>query len=902
MKITSTLALKFIKKNKKRSSYTIFGIIIVTVLVTTIITLISSYQQYLIAGVKSKGNWEAEFKNITYSDSQKIKQNENIKEISISHKIGTSEENFGIGKLNVVEVDDNTLKNINLSITEGRLPENPNEIIISEASDFDIKGHSNIKEKIGDNITITVNGKAKNYTLVGKIQKSKFDEKSFVETKHGAITILNEKELNNDSIVNVSILTNNIQKIYTTGNELVKEIGISLDKKEETRTEEEIFNDIIKGVNLTSNIASIEYNTELLNYEGVINLENEFSIKTITIGTILIIILMTVSIIMLKASFSMTYNERIRELGMLTSVGMNKKQRKHVMSFEKNILGIIGIIIGFVLGIALSYVGIEVIKNIIARMNSNEIFTLYEGIELSLKVPISAIIIIVIIIWIIIDLSSNLPMRRLNKISSIEAIKNNKNIKLKNKQFKTPKLIEKLFKEEGILSYKNIRKDKSKYKTVVISLLISFILFLSITGLVEDIDKYIYSARNTEYDDYTIEITPVSANGGKINIEKINEIMQYLEDNKLVDECYANLQPFNVTTIELKENEVSETVKEMIKEGKANAFINENENIEIEIGYLWIIGDAYEEILKKAGLTELKDNEVIIANSITEKTKYGDKIQLTNLKIGDSYKIDIGSTMKVDNMGEETFTIAGIVDDFSPYITNKLANGTRIIQVMSPEYVMKLIDKYDYIYFAQINIRTDEKRATKIDECMNEIKKIYGETEAVVGNNKLPMDFSKYEESISPEETTTRIDTSKVSAMSVMKLLRVLLYSFVVVVAIIASINIFNAIYASIILRKKEFAMLKSIGMSNKQVNKMLLLEGLFYGMEAIILGSIISIVILYVMHTIILGNAYLFKINLINILISIAIMYAIIFLTITYSKRKLKKNNIIDEIREENI
>ena len=82
----------------------------------------------------------------------------------------------------------------------------------------------------------------------------------------------------------------------------------------------------------------------------------------------------------------------------------------------------------------MSYVGIEVIKNIIARMNSNEIFTLYEGIELSLKVPISAIIIIVIIIWIIIDLSSNLPMRRLNKISSIEAIKNNKNIKLKNKQ------------------------------------------------------------------------------------------------------------------------------------------------------------------------------------------------------------------------------------------------------------------------------------------------------------------------------------------------------------------------------------------------------------------------------------------------------------------------------------
>ena len=226
MKITSTLALKFIKKNKKRSSYTIFGIIIVTVLVTTIITLISSYQQYLIAGVKSKGNWEAEFKNITYSDSQKIKQNENIKEISISHKIGTSEENFGIGKLNVVEVDDNTLKNINLSITEGRLPENPNEIIISEASDFDIKGHSNIKEKIGDNITITVNGKTKNYTLVGKIQKSKFDEKSFVETKHGAITILNEKELSNDSIVNVSILTNNIQKIYTTGNELVKEIGM----------------------------------------------------------------------------------------------------------------------------------------------------------------------------------------------------------------------------------------------------------------------------------------------------------------------------------------------------------------------------------------------------------------------------------------------------------------------------------------------------------------------------------------------------------------------------------------------------------------------------------------------------------------------------------------------------
>lgn len=122
-------------------------------------------------------------------------------------------------------------------------------------------------------------------------------------------------------------------------------------------------------------------------------------------------------------------------------------------------------------------------------------------------------------------------------------------------------------------------------------------------------------------------------------------------------------------------------------------------------------------------------------------------------------------------------------------------------------------------------------------------------------------------------------------------------------ISLISAINIFNIIYSNIILRKREFAILRGIGMSQKQISKMLSIEGIFYGAKACIYGMVISLLILVIMYYNIEDyNYYKLSIPWGNIGLCIIAAYSIIFFATWYAKRKIRTNNIIDEIRNENI
>ena len=122
-------------------------------------------------------------------------------------------------------------------------------------------------------------------------------------------------------------------------------------------------------------------------------------------------------------------------------------------------------------------------------------------------------------------------------------------------------------------------------------------------------------------------------------------------------------------------------------------------------------------------------------------------------------------------------------------------------------------------------------------------------------------------------------------------------------ISLFSVVNIFNVITSSIELRKRDFAELKSLGMSEKQINKMLLLEGFFYGIDAIIYGALISLVILYIMYLIMTDTTvYAFKFPILNMLLAIIAVYLVIFIAMFFAKKKIKKDNIVEVIRNENI
>lgn len=475
MKITSALALKYLRKNKRKSISVISGITIVTILIVSILLLLSTYQSYMVNIQRERKNWEIEFKSIKYSDALEIEKDENVKEISIVKELGIGDENFGDETINtrvlVKAYDENALKNLGITIDEGRIPKNDKEVVKTYNINLYNEGQA---IDIGDTFEITLNETRMQYTITG-IASGMSD---LTGVKNGylqgaAITYLDRSNLKENDIVDITVITNNIKDVYKTGERLS---GFLYDTDEER-------------------INNVAYNTELLNYAGVIGENNTFT-KNIVVIAIFLILLITISaIIMIYTSFKITYSERIRELGVLSSIGMDKSHRKKMILKESTILGAIGIILGLILGIFLSYFITKLLNILINQViyndiikTSNEIFPIINGVELKLVIPYTLIMLSVIIVYAIVYMSAIISTRKINNMTQLEAIRNNKNSSIKTRKLKTPKITEMIFKEEGVLAYKNIKRDNTKYKTIVASITISVVLFLSVSGFIANLN------------------------------------------------------------------------------------------------------------------------------------------------------------------------------------------------------------------------------------------------------------------------------------------------------------------------------------------------------------------------------------------------------------------------------
>ncbi len=134
-------------------------------------------------------------------------------------------------------------------------------------------------------------------------------------------------------------------------------------------------------------------------------------------------------------------------------------------------------------------------------------------------------------------------------------------------------------------------------------------------------------------------------------------------------------------------------------------------------------------------------------------------------------------------------------------------------------------------------------------------------------------------------------------------LMSVFAYGFIVLITAISIANIFNTISTSISLRKREFAMLKSVGMTPKGFNKMINYESIFYGIKALLYGLPISVVLMYLIHRSLMNSFnYVFTLPWLSMLYVIAAVFVMVSSSMLYSSSKVKKENIIDALKQENI
>ena len=874
MDLLNKLTIKSLKLNKKRTIVTIIGIMLSVALITAVATMYSSAIKSLINfETYRNGNFHIAFYDVNEKEIYKIEKNKGVEELYLTSNIGYAKLNNSKNEYKpyayIKAFTNDALENLSIKLIDGRLPKDENEIVIPNH----LKTNGRIDLKIGDEITLDVGKRineeqaelnqynpfikevkeeivettTKTYKIVGIIERPAYNIENYEAPGYTFITYLDKERIN--GYVDVYAKFNK----YGSKNYLNVAANI-------LEVDEEIF---VKGY--THNFTESEkkeydkYAEELskakyqYNINGyLIMLENNPLNENATGGLgyaalIVCIIIVITSVFCIKNSFDISITEKIKQYGMLRSIGATKKQIKRNVYYEGTILGIIGIPLGIVLGLIASYILI-IVSNIFLK----EMLNVNTGLKLVLSISWFSIVVAIILGIITIYLSAIRSARKASIVSPINSIRNSADIKVKSKKIKSPKIINKLFGIGGEISYKNFKRNKKKYRTTVISIVVSVAVFIGLSYFISEAFNSVKMDIKTY--DYNLALNVYSE-------EKEDKFMNTLNLKNI-----ENYAIYKYNYLNLKNPKYNEDY--IVQNHLDKNYINKD----VVINILSIGDYQYKKYLSELNLDydEYQNKAILISNKIElekydEKTgknkliyvteydyKNGDVLSLYNDYSKENIDIEIGSITDKKPFGEEFMNVYLLVSD-------KMFNE------------IKRENKRFTMYYLSNN---PDKLQDDIDEML--------QGEDYYLNN---------------------INEQAKMMNNLFTLVAIFLYGFIIVISLIGITNIFNTITTNMNLRKQEFAMLKSIGMTSKEFKKMIRLESVFIGAKSLLFGIPIGIGISYLIYHFMIEESNLpFDLPILAIIISIIVVYLLITILMKYSMNKINKENTIETIRNENI
>ena len=582
---------------------------------------------------------------------------------------------------------------------------------------------------------------------------------------------------------------------------------------------------------------------------------------------IILVILSIGCIIVIYNSFAISVMERKKQFGLLSSIGTTKKQIRKTVFFEAFVVGIIGITLG-ILG---AYIGIGCVLAIINKLLP-DVF----GSGTPLKLVTYPIFIIIPIIFMIITIivSAFLPARSASRITPIEAIRLNDDIKIKGKKVKTPRFIRKIFGMEGEIALKNMKRNKKKYRITVLSLFISIVLFISFSGYMQ----YMFSGVDsyTALPEFDSVLSIYQTSDDSINNENRVAFSKEIQKNQEIKKSLNYNLYYLVTTTNLS-NRNYYTDKFYELEKKEEPQDKQYDNMIL----LEIDEEVYQKMLTAIGK---KEEKPIIYNHY-ETIKYSGNNRKSYSVTKYTSNLNPNIKMCETLLGNETATYDCKFEMNDYYIANIDFFGQDLIVGNDQLVVIVPMNYFDNL--TEFNDGWESGILFSIDDD----KELEKNIEELVEKYNISYNYNNLKESYQ----LTR---------NLVFCIKLLVYGFIVLVTLIGVTSVFNTINTSIHLRRKEFAMLRSMGLSSHGFNKILLLESLFFGLKSLLYALPVSIGIIYLLYLSFRGMTDFDQILIPyrSIVIAIIGVFVIILISTIYATRKIRKENILEAIREENI
>lgn len=950
MNLMNTLTLKNLKLNRKRTIVTIVGIILATALLSALVTLVSSFQYSMIEYQKQKdGDFHVKFSNVKMSELSEFKNNRNIE--STFETMG-----MGFAKLDgcknedkpyayVMATDEAGFEKGCFNLIEGRMAKNEDEIVIPRH----LKTNGRIDIKVGDEITLDIGKRydsntesvisencayeheaetltdtvTKQYKVVGIMERPGYGMEDYSAAGYTFVTYSDElaaidngtKSEASEADTTLTVYSRYTKKALRNKDAVTADI-IGVDEKlfakannssvEMTAEESDRFLKEMENAKY-----DMYMNYYLISYECIFPIDGSFK-ALFTVAAVVALIIILTSVYCIKNSFNISITEKIRQYGMLASVGATRRQIKSSVKTEAAMLGVVGIPVGTMSGILASLILVKVVNALSAG---------WLNFALSFHTSLPALILAVILSIATIYFSATGSARRAAKVTPLEAIRNTKEIKIKSAKLKTPAIIGRIWGIGGVISYKNIKRNNKKYRTTVTSIVICSVTFIVISYFM----SMAFSMVGMSYAsaDYNIGINMSYKKDIHVDIEKLSKLVSGIEgvDDYLVGAGYD----FDV-----------DKPKYTKEYGEYCRQVYDNSEDVSPMFLITVLDDkSYDKYASDAGIKNAAAGAILVNKGTFDvynenSSKYVKKeMELYKYKAGDTIECGYnvyddassddnaaeGDTESStdDNNAVEGDTESG-TEDNSGYVDEEtINNGVRkTLDVTIAGVTDKVPIGYkSYSYATLLFMNQKGFESLWADGKSNELKQRYVSYSAyvVAENADEYQDTFEKETEGNPEYSqisfsVSNLDKEMRDEKSLFTLLGVFAYGLIVVIALIGITNIINTLSTGMELRSREFATLRSIGMTDKQFVGMVRLESVFISVKALVIGVPLGILISYLLCVMMnrMDGAIIYELPYKAIILCIVVVIMLIYAIMKLSMTKLRHNNIIETIKNENL
>lgn len=785
--------------------------------------------------------------------------------------------------LDILGVNKEDLKGYNFRLIDGRFPENENEIMLQRSS-------KTSKYIFNLGTTLTMNGKE--YKVVGYVNNVFDSNESKLDI--GILKIASTEEKKE--------ALNKIQSIYIK--DIGKRVKATAEGISQTLKEDPKNKDISMAVN--KNLLRLQ-NANLQGYES--STDNVLSTLEM-MRNVLIGIVAISGIIIMYNSFNLSLVERRKQYGILKSLGIKNSSLYIMILFEALVLSVLGIVIGYLCGMLGDYLVIgyinDTLVNVIKSMGVEkdlQIFLIY-------TTNIHAFYIVAISTTITVLLAAMIPAIKSTRISPIENIRGKDDYVVNTKKVKTSNISKKILGVEFDLARKNMKRAKKRFRVATLSLSIAFILLFVIGTLGTQINNQIGLLE--------VQTNAIFKNGNIVEMDHINITdKKDPKDKKYTEQNFQDMVKF-ATEEYKKELEKKDSLK--VNRVILADTMRTLKQIDTKNDLIKTLSDSYlNNTFKRTDDKARQEVKEKIAIQVVNNKNYNkqDKYNLNNIKDNEMYLSNVSIVEENGTLVEKP------IFDESKIIGKEIEiNGKKIKIVKAPVNSELLLTASSGTTFltGYVNEKT-------LSEVMRNDKDLFGfrifYQSDLKGDKKIE-DITKKQYQLNFEK---KYDFAKLQMFTegvltpagvigmikgMITIFQLLLYGFLILVILMSVVNIFTTITINILLRSRELAILKSVGMSDKQFDKMLRGENYIACLRSIIFGIVVSLILLFLTKFVIdKGKVNIdFKfimdilgsINYIALIISIIIVYVITFISTLFAKKSIRSQDIVEVIRRDNI